>query len=87
MPRIAVRSVGLLVLNLMLTSVQCQVVLPGFSRFCGLFTGCGWLSGLRIGRPAEEIKRLKGIQGMPWHAQAMKDVARCDKRRGTASRF
>jgi len=24
---------------------------------------------------------------MPWHAQAMKDVARCDKRRGTASRF
>ena len=54
---------------------------------CGLITGCGWSSGLRIGRPAEEIKRLKGIQGMPWHAQAMKDVARCDKRRGTASRF
>ena len=35
----------------------------------------------------ETIKRLKGIWGMPWRMQAMKDVARCDKRRGVASRL
>ena len=31
------------------------------------------------------IKCLKGVQWMPWHAQAMKDVARCDKLRGGVS--
>ena len=31
------------------------------------------------------IKRLKGIWWMPWHAEAMKDVARCDKLRGGVS--
>ena len=33
------------------------------------------------------IKCLKGIWWMPWHAQAKKDVIRCDKRRGVANRL
>jgi len=33
------------------------------------------------------IKRHKGISWMPWHREAMKDVARCDKLRGAASRL
>ncbi len=28
----------------------------------------------------------KGIRWMPWHQEAMKDVARCEKPRGAASR-
>ena len=31
------------------------------------------------------IKCLKGVRWMPWHAQAMKDVVRCDKLRGAAN--
>ena len=31
------------------------------------------------------IKRDKGIWWMPWHREAMKDVARCEKLRGGAS--
>jgi len=33
------------------------------------------------------IKCLKGIWWMPWHAQAMKDVVRCDKPRGAANKL
>jgi hypothetical protein len=33
------------------------------------------------------IKRVKSIWWMPWHQEAMKDVARCDKPRGAASRL
>ncbi len=33
------------------------------------------------------IKCLKGIWWMPWYAQAMKDVIRCDKRRGAANKL
>ena len=29
----------------------------------------------------------KSIWWMPWHVQAMKDVARCDKRRGVVSKL
>ncbi len=29
----------------------------------------------------------KGIRWMPWRVEAMKDVARCDKLRGAASRL
>ena len=32
-----------------------------------------------------DIKRVESIWWMPWHVQAMKDVARCDKRRGVVS--
>ena len=34
----------------------------------------------------ENIEYEKGIRWMPWHQEAMKDVARCEKPRGAASR-
>ena len=43
-------------------------------------SACGWGSLRKL-----EIKRFKGIRWMPWHREAMKDVARCDKPRGGAS--
>ncbi len=33
-----------------------------------------------------DLERKKGIRWMPWHQEAMKDVARCEKPRGAASR-
>jgi len=33
------------------------------------------------------IKCQKGVQWMPRRTQAMKDVIRCDKRRGAANRL
>ena len=33
------------------------------------------------------IKCLKGVRWMPWHAQAMKDVVRCDKPWGAANKL
>ena len=33
------------------------------------------------------IKCLKSICWMPWRQEAMKDVARCEKPRGAASRL
>ena len=43
-------------------------------------------SGLRRWALAmRTIKCLKGNWWMPWHAQAMKDVIRCDKLRGGAN--
>ena len=35
---------------------------------------------------ARLIKRQKGIWWMPWCQEAMKDVTRCEKPRGAASR-
>ncbi len=32
-------------------------------------------------------ERDKGIRWMPWYQEAMKDVARCEKLRGAASRL
>ena len=43
--------------------------------------GCATPDGV-----AEEIEHEKGIRWMPWHQEAMKDVARCEKPRGAASR-
>ena len=34
----------------------------------------------------QSLEREKGIRWMPWHQEAMKDVARCDKPRRAASR-
>jgi hypothetical protein len=34
-----------------------------------------------------DLEREKGIRWMPWHQEAMKDVARCEKPRGAASRL
>ena len=36
--------------------------------------------------PGTWIENEKGIRWMPWHQEAMKDVARCEKPRGAASR-
>ena len=33
-----------------------------------------------------DLERDKGIRWMPWHQEAMKDVARCEKPWGAASR-
>jgi hypothetical protein len=33
------------------------------------------------------LERKKGIRWMPWHQEAMKDVARCEKPWGAASRL
>ena len=33
------------------------------------------------------IKRLKGMWWMPWYREAMKDVARCEKPWGAASKL
>ena len=32
-------------------------------------------------------QHMKGIWWMPWHREAMKDVARCEKPRGSASNW
>jgi hypothetical protein len=45
---------------------------------------CAWWVGLR--KQSEDLERDKGIRWMPWHQEAMKDVARCEKPRGAASR-
>jgi hypothetical protein len=39
-----------------------------------------------FGGPHRDIEYKKGIRWMPWHQEAMKDVARCEKPRGAASR-
>jgi hypothetical protein len=52
---------------------------------------CGVLACLERGadgscvRAVEEFEYEKGVQWMPWHQEAMKDVARCEKPRGDAS--
>jgi hypothetical protein len=40
----------------------------------------GWFPCMGVLEPE------KGIRWMPWHQEAMKDVARCEKPRGAASR-
>ena len=47
-------------------------------RVCSIIPVCGenW-----------KIERQKGIRWMPWHQEAMKDVARCEKPWGAASRL
>ena len=51
---------------------------------CRLIPGTGfWPCKGRV----VEIKRQKGIWWMPWHREAMKDVARCDKPRGAVSKL
>ena len=42
-----------------------------------------WMAPVHGGR---DLERDKGIRWMPWHQEAMKDVARCEKPRGAASR-
>ena len=55
---------------------------------CGWFlcmVGCNGASSFETG--LRDLERDKGIRWMPWHQEAMKDVARCDKLRGAVSRL
>ncbi len=59
--------------------------------FLGVDGSCAWwrrTSGLVFGlvRASKFFERDKGIRWMPWHQEAMKDVARCEKPWGAASR-
>ena len=45
-------------------------------RVRGRKSSCAWI---------EALKREKGIWWMPWHREAMKDVALCEKLRGGES--
>ena len=47
---------------------------------------CTWWVGSWSDPRAIEFERDKGIRWMPWHQEAMKDVARCEKPWGAASR-
>ena len=47
---------------------------------------CTWWVGCRSDPMAIDFERDKGIRWMPWHQEAMKDVARCEKPWGAASR-
>ena len=56
--------------------------------------GCGWflcmvgcLGFSLTGGSRGVLERDKGIRWMPWHQEAMKDVARCEKPWGAASRL
>ena len=46
----------------------------------------GWSGVLPWGGSSSVLERDKGIRWMPWHQEAMKDVARCEKPWGAASR-
>ena len=53
--------------------------------------GCGWfpcmVAGTFLRGCADCLEQEKGIRWMPWHQEAMKDVARCEKPWGAASRL
>jgi hypothetical protein len=55
--------------------------------FVAAVAGMVPVHGARLPRGGFEVlEREKGIRWMPWHQEAMKDVARCEKPRGAASR-
>ena len=56
-----------------------EQISPGFGLCADPFGIARWALAMRT------IKCLKGNWWMPWHAQAMKDVIRCDKLRGGAN--
>ena len=56
-----------------------------------ILLGCGWFLCMvaldeALGLRPRVLERDKGIRWMPWHQEAMKDVARCEKPWGAASR-
>ena len=60
---------------------------PSEDGFCAWWKVSGLVTGLEPVIPGDEdLEREKGIRWMPWHQEAMKDVARCEKPRGAASR-
>ena len=52
----------------------------------GVDGSCTWWAACRSDLTGVDIERDKGIRWMPWHQEAMKDVARCEKPWGAASR-
>ena len=54
--------------------------------FLGVDGSCTWWVGYWSDLIAIDFERDKGIRWMPWHQEAMKDVARCEKPWGAASR-
>ena len=61
----------------------------GWWRFGGAPV-MGWRLGLLV-VPVQggicELEQEKGIRWMPWHQEAMKDVARCENPGGAASKL
>ena len=56
----------------------------------GVDGSCAWWVRLVEGvnaPTASGFEYEKGIRWMPWHQEAMKDVARCEKPWGAASRL
>ena len=53
------------------------------------YVSCVWLVPVHgpLGFGLGGVEREKGIRWMPWHQEAMKDVARCEKPWGAASRL
>ena len=65
----------------------CGAFIPGFWVWMvPVHGGVGRSVGLRTNRASKFFERDKGIRWMPWHQEAMKDVARCEKPWGAASR-
>ena len=58
-----------------------------FPVFLGVDGSCTWWVFLRSDAGKIDLERDKGIRWMPWHQEAMKDVARCEKPWGAASRL
>ena len=57
-----------------------------FPDFLGVDGSCTWWVVLWSDLQNIDLERDKGIRWMPWHQEAMKDVARCEKPWGAASR-
>ena len=67
--------------------VMCDVL---SKPLCAGDIRCGWflcMVGWIRASGSVDLERDKGIWWMPWHQEAMKDVARCEKPRGAASRL
>ncbi len=69
--------------------VVCGAFVPGI---LGVDGSCAWRRWTLRSFLWDEVaasrlfERDKGIRWMPWHQEAMKDVARCEKPWGAASR-
>ena len=60
---------------------------PGRSCWCLFCLSESFCPEMGLMADLWRIKRQKSIWWMPWRREAMKDVARCEKPRGAASRL
>ena len=70
--------------------IDLEDLIHGPSPDKALLCGGLWMVSVHGGLQANASKRIehdKGIRWMPWHQEAMKDVARCEKPWGAASRL